>query len=333
MKKTNKIATSQDVAILAGVSQSAVSRCFTKGASISSRTRLRVREAAKKLGYKASNFINSLSPENTGLVGVILPYITNRYYPEVLTELHEALRMKGYRILMITTDDSEELDEKLIQPYLKEKLIAIITATKPTDKFVESCNEKKIQVIAYNRNFKIPTTSSVACDHRTGGEVVAKHFHQNKHRVVGLIEGMRGSFVSDERCRGFKNFIKNNTKIKLSIGKGNFTYEGGYEAAEELLQNKYLTAIFCADDTMAFGCVDFIKNKTKLKIPNQIEVIGYDDMIMANWESYNLSTIRQPIKQMSKLVTQLIDDYISDPEFEAANHLIEGKFIKRKSSK
>ncbi|MDC0232743.1 LacI family DNA-binding transcriptional regulator [Pelagibacteraceae bacterium] len=333
MKKTNKIATSQDVAILAGVSQSAVSRCFTKGASISSRTRLRVREAAKKLGYKASNFINSSSLENTGLVGVILPYITNRYYPEVLTELHEALRMKGYRILMITTDDSEELDEKLIQPYLKEKLIAIITATKPTDKFVESCNEQKIQVIAYNRNFKIPTTSSVACDHRTGGEVVAKHFHQNNHRVVGLIEGMKGSFVSDERCRGFKNFIKSNTKIKLSIGKGNFTYEGGYEAAEELLQNKYLTAIFCADDTMAFGCVDFIKNKTKLKIPNQIEVIGYDDMIMANWESYNLSTIRQPIKQMSKLVTQLIDDYISDPEFEAANHLIEGKFIKRKSSK
>ena len=333
MKKTNKIATSQDVAILAGVSQSAVSRCFTKGASISSRTRLRVREAAKKLGYKASNFINSSSLENTGLVGVILPYITNRYYPEVLTELHEALRMKGYRILMITTDDSEELDEKLIQPYLKEKLIAIITATKPTDKFVESCNEQKIQVIAYNRNFKIPTTSSVACDHRTGGEVVAKHFHQNNHRVVGLIEGMKGSFVSDERCRGFKNFIKSNTKIKLSIGKGNFTYEGGYEAAGELLQNKNLTAIFCADDTMAFGCVDFIKNKTKLKIPNQIEVIGYDDMIMANWESYNLSTIRQPIKQMSKLVTQLIDDYISDPEFEAANHLIEGKFIKRKSSK
>ena len=333
MKKTNKIATSQDVAILAGVSQSAVSRCFTKGASISSRTRLRVREAAKKLGYKASNFINSSSLENTGLVGVILPYITNRYYPEVLTELHEALRMKGYRILMITTDDSEELDEKLIQPYLKEKLIAIITATKPTDKFVESCNEQKIQVIAYNRNFKIPTTSSVACDHRTGGEVVAKHFHQNNHRVVGLIEGMKGSFVSDERCRGFKNFIKSNTKIKLSIGKGNFTYEGGYEAAEELLQNKYLTAIFCADDTMAFGCVDFIKNKTKLKIPNQIEVIGYDDMIMANWESYNLSTIRQPVRQMSKLVTQLIDDYISDPEFEAANHLIEGKFIKRKSSK
>ena len=61
------------------------------------------------------------------------------------------------------------------------------------------------------------------------------------------------------------NLLKNNTKIKLLIGKGNFTYEGGYEVAEELLQNKYLTAIFCADDTMAFGCVDFIKNKTKLK--------------------------------------------------------------------
>ena len=76
-----------------------------------------------------------------------------------------------------------------------------------------------------------------------------------------------------------------------------------------------------------------IKQKTKLKIPNQIEVIGYDDMIMANWESYNLSTVRQPIRKMSKLTTQLIDDYLQDPDFEAANHLIEGKFIKRKSSK
>ena len=333
MKKSRKIATSLDVAKLAGVSQSAVSRCFTKGASISSRTKLRVREAAKKLGYKDHSFFKNSKVEDSGLVGVILPYITNRYYPEVLTELHEALRLRGYRILLITTDDSEELDEKLIQPYLKEKLIAIITATKPTYKFVESCNDQKIQVIAYNRNFKIPTTSSVACDHRTGGEVVAKHFHNNKHKVIGLIEGMKGSFVSDERCRGFKNFIKSNTKIKLLIEKGNFTYEGGYEATGELLQNKYLTAIFCADDTMAFGCVDFIKNKTKLKIPSQIEVIGYDDMLMANWESYNLSTIRQPIRQMSKLTTQLIDDYLQDPDFEAANHLIEGKFIKRKSSK
>jgi DNA-binding LacI/PurR family transcriptional regulator len=294
---------------------------------------LRVREAAKKLGYKASNFTNSLSSENTGLVGVILPYITNRYYPEVLSELHEALRIRGYRILLITTDDSEELDEKLIQPYLKEKLIAIITATKPTDKFVESCNELKIQVIAYNRNFKIPTTSSVACDHRYGGEVIAKHLNSNKHNYIGLIEGIKGSFVSDERCKGFKNYIKNTKDIKLSTEKGNFTYEGGYEATKRLLKNKNISAIFCADDTMAFGCLDFIKDKTKLKVPNQIEVIGYDDMVMANWKSYNLSTIRQPIRQMSKLVTQLIDDYISDPEFEAANHLIEGKFIKRKTNK
>ena len=129
MKKTKKIATSLDVAELAGVSQSAVSRCFTKGASISSRTKLRVREAAKKLGYKAQTFLKNSVGEDSGLVGVILPYITNRFYPEVLTELHEALRLRGYRILLITTDDSEELDEKLIQPYLKEKLIAIITAT------------------------------------------------------------------------------------------------------------------------------------------------------------------------------------------------------------
>ena len=333
MTKSKRIATSLDVAKLAGVSQSAVSRCFTKGASISSRTKLRVREAAKKLGYKAQSFLSNNQNEDSGLVGVILPYITNRYYPEVLTELHEALRLKGYRILLITTDDSEELDEKLIQPYLKEKLIAIITATKPTDKFVESCNDKKIQVIAYNRNFKIPTTSSVSCDHRYGGEIIAKHFYSNNHKGVGLIEGMKGSFVSDERCKGFKNFIRNNTKIKLSVEKGNFTYEGGFEASEKLLTNKNITAIFCADDTMAFGCLDYIKQKTKLKIPNQIEVIGYDDMIMANWESYNLSTVRQPIRKMSKLTTQLIDDYLQDPDFEAANHLIEGKFIKRKSSK
>ena len=169
-----KSVTSRDVAKLAGVSQSAVSRCFTKGASISSRTKLRVREAAKKLGYKDHSFFKNNEVEDSGLVGVILPYITNKYYPEVLTELHEALRLRGYRILLMTTDDSEELDEKLIQPYLKEKLIAIITATKPTYKFVESCNDQKIQVIAYNRNFKIPTTFEYSKVQSLSSEAVQK---------------------------------------------------------------------------------------------------------------------------------------------------------------
>jgi len=84
---------------------------------------------------------------------------------------------------------------------------------------------------------------------------------------------------------------------------------------------------------MAFGCSDFIKNKTNLNIPKQIEIIGYDDISMASWDSYNLTTVRQPIRQMSKLVTQLIDEYIQEPDFEPANHSIEGKFIKRKTTK
>ena len=84
---------------------------------------------------------------------------------------------------------------------------------------------------------------------------------------------------------------------------------------------------------MAFGCSDFIKNKTNLKIPNQIEIIGYDDISMASWESYNLTTVRQPIRQMSKLVAQLIDENLKDPDFEPVNHLIQGKFIKRKTTK
>ena len=105
-----KNATSQEVAKLAGVSQSAVSRGFTKGASISSRTKLRVIEAAKKLGYKPQSYSASTSNlDEGGLVGVILPYITNRYYPEVLIELHEALRHSGYRVLLITTDDVKNL--------------------------------------------------------------------------------------------------------------------------------------------------------------------------------------------------------------------------------
>ena len=333
MKKNKKIVTSLDVAKLAGVSQSAVSRCFTKGASISSRTKLRVLEAARKLKYKSPYIPTKANSNNDiGLVAIILPYITSRYYPEVLIELHEALRNVGLRILLITTDDGEELDEKLIQPYLKEKLIAIISATKPTDKFVESCNQKRIQFISYNRNWNIPTISSVACDHRNGGQIVAEYFVKNNHQNIGLIEGPQGSFVSDERCKGFKNFIKNHKKVKLHIGKGFFTYEGGYQAAEKIYNNN-LSAIFCADDTMAFGCIDFIKKNTSIKIPKQLEVIGYDDISISTWESYNLTTVRQPIRQMSKLATQLINEFIKDPDFEPINHILGGRLIKRNTTK
>ena len=127
-----KTATSQDVAKLAGVSQSAVSRCFTKGASISSRTKLRVLEAARKLKYKAPNISsNSVSSDDSGLVAVILPYVTSRYYPEVLIELHEALRNGGFRILLITTDDGEELDEKLrtLKDYTNKEVFKMSSVT------------------------------------------------------------------------------------------------------------------------------------------------------------------------------------------------------------
>ena len=330
----SKTATSQDVAKLAGVSQSAVSRCFTKGASISSRTKLRVLEAARKLRYKAPNISNNInSNEDSGLVGVILPYVTSRYYPEVLTELHEALKLSGFRILLITTDDGEELDEKLVQPYLKEKLIAIVSATKPTDSFVASCNAKRIQFISYNRSWNIPTLSSVACDHKHGGEMVAEYFMNNNHQSIGLIEGPKGSFVSDQRIRGFKQFYKNNKKIKIFNEKGFFTYDGGYQAAEKIFKNQNVSAIFCADDTMAFGCLDYIKKNTTLKIPKDLELIGYDDISMSNWKSYDLTTVRQPIRQMSKLVTQLIDEYIKDPDYESINHILQGRLIKRKTTR
>lgn len=199
-----KLPTSSSVAKLAGVSQSAVSRCFTKEQAFLIEQNWELSKQ-QKLGYKPQSFsTNSLSLDEGGLVGVILPYITNRYYPEVLIELHEALRVSGYRILLITTDDGEELDDNLIQPYLKEKLVAIVSATKPTDAFVENCLAKQIQLIAFNRNWKIPTLSSVACDHKYGGEAAAEHFVNNGHTKIGMVEGPIGSFVSKERCKGFK---------------------------------------------------------------------------------------------------------------------------------
>ena len=209
-----KTATSQDVAKLAGVSQSAVSRCFTKGASISSRTKLRVLEAAKKLKYKAPYTSSNLaSNDDSGLGAVILPYVTSRYYPEVLIELHEALRNGGFRILLITTDDGEELDEKLIQPYLKEKLIAIISATKPTDKFVEDCNQKRIQFIAYNRSWNIPTISSVACDHRNGGEIVAEYFTKKNHKILASLKGQKDLLLAMSDAKVLKIILKKIKKL------------------------------------------------------------------------------------------------------------------------
>jgi len=84
---------------------------------------------------------------------------------------------------------------------------------------------------------------------------------------------------------------------------------------------------------MAFGCLDCIKQNTKLSVPKQIEIIGYDDISTANWHSYNLTTIRQPIRKMSKLITQIIDDNLKDSEFEPINYVIQGKFVYRKTTR
>ena len=146
-----------------------------------------------------------------------------------------------------------------------------------------------------------------------------------KNRKIVVAEALLQSVIND--CK-----IKNYKKIKLHVEKGFFTYEGGYQATEKILK-KNVSAIFCADDTMAFGCQDYIKKNTSFKKRNQIEIIGYGDISMSSWKSYDLTTVRQPIRQMSKLATQLINEFIKDPDFEPINHIVQGRLIKRNSTR
>jgi DNA-binding LacI/PurR family transcriptional regulator len=302
----------QDVADLAQVSQSAVSRTFTPGASVSESTRNKVLAAAQRLGYRPNALARSLITRQSRIVALVMSYLENQFYPLVIEKLSQKLQKQGYHVLMFIADIDEGADGVLadILQYQVEGIVMASTMLSPT--LAKSCSDVGVPVVQFNRISDLGgltryATSSVTSDNAAGGRLAAELLVARGYKRIAFLAGLEDSSTSLERERGFKEAL---SELGISVSyrdTGHYSFDGAKDAARRLFGHADRPdAVFVANDHMAIAVMDVLRQEFCLRVPEEVGVIGFDDVPQAAWGAYQLTTVYQRVEPMVDATVELL---------------------------
>ena len=330
----NEKVTSLDVARRAGVSQSAVSRVFTKGASASRATEEKVRKAADELGYRPNVLARSLVSGKSRIIGLVVAYLDNYFYPEALEKLSNALQAQGYHVLVFMAGNAQENIDQVFQEILDYQVDGIIVASVAlSSDLADRARGAGVPVVMFNRSQDGPDVTSISSANFMGGLRVANFLALHEPARIGYIAGWEGASTQRDREAGFVHQLeKHGRKIdRRTIGE--FNTDRARDAARAMFgRSDYPDAVFVANDHMAFAVMDVIRFELGLRIPDDVMVVGYDDVPPASWPAYDLTTVRQPANRMVAATVDLLISKISGLEGTPKRIEIDGPLIIRGSA-
>lgn len=326
--------TAMDVARLAGVSQSAVSRVFTHGASASKATVEKVRAAALQLGYRPDPLARAMITGRTRIIGLVVAYLENQFYPVALELLSQALQARGYHVLVFMAENSTERVPEVMQELLDYQVDGIITASVAmTNDLTTRCSAAGIPVVMFNRGQDDDRLSEVTSDNIAGGRRAARYLIETGHRRIAHVMGWQGSSTGRDRAEGFRQALRDAGLDPVAMIDGMYSRDVASEAVRTMFSGtEKPDGIFVSNDHMAFAVMDTLRFELGLSVPGDVSVVGYDDVPMAAWASYNLTTIRQPVRRMVEATVDILLNQIEGDS--APNRIrIDGPLVKRGSVK
>ena len=331
---TQKI-TSMEVAKLAGVSQSAVSRVFTPGASSSKKTNELVRKAAAELGYRPNVLARSLITGKSRMIGLVVAYLDNYFYPEALELLSSALQKKGYHVLIFMSGNKEGDIADAVDEILDYQVDGIIAASvSMSSDLAKRCTSAGVPVVLFNRTQDDDRLSAVTSDNFQGGQKVARFLLAGGHKRIGYIAGCEGASTQRDREKGFTEELVRNGQELYAREVGNFNSDEARQAARTMFSKQnFPDAVFVANDAMAIAVIDVIRFELGLQVPEQVSVVGYDDVPISSWPAYDLTTVRQPANRMVAETVSILIESIENKTTTARRIEIDGPLMVRGSAK
>lgn len=316
MKRVRSRSTSFDVAALAGVSQSAVSRAFNPGSSITEETRQKVIEAARKLNYVPNSIASSLTTKRTNIVALILGNMANPFYVHVLHRFSQRLQEMGRQVLTFTVDPGAESDDAIMRVLQYQVDGVILTAAQLSTRMTSICHDRGIPIVLFNRYIPGSDASGVRCDNSAGGRLIADAFLAAGAKTFAMVTGDPKGTTSQDRVRGFvERLLEEGIKrSEIEVAEGGSSYEGAAAAVAKMFRNRTRPrpdAIFGINDIMAMGAMDTLRYRLNLRVPEDIMVGGFDDIPEARRVPYQLTTVRQPIDQMVEETLAIL--HLDDP--------------------
>jgi DNA-binding LacI/PurR family transcriptional regulator len=327
--------TSADVAKRAGVSQSAVSRVFTPGASVSKKMADKVRKAADELGYRPNVLARAMITGKSRIIGLVVAYLNNQFYPEALEKLSKALQERGYHILIFMAPQSADNVDVVLREILDYQVDGIVLASVAMSSgLAEKCRDSGIPVVLFNRTQDDTHLSAVTSDNIGGGRKAAEFLIAGGHQRIAYIAGWEGASTQRDRELGFSVGLQAAGRRLFARECGEFTAEGARTATLRLFSNAETPdAVFVANDHMALAVMDTLRFELGMRVPEDVSVIGYDDVPAAAWQAYSLTTVRQPANRMVAETVDILVDQIENESEEPHRIAIDGPLIVRGSAR
>lgn len=328
------MATSRDIAKLAGVSQSTISRVLQNHPSVSAETRAAVLKVLAETKYRPNLMARAMKTNRTNTVGVVVARLSNPLYPELLQIIGAKLRYAGQRMIVWDAEtEGEQAPSDAVRQGLVDGVI-FTTATSETQA-LQDIQSIATPAVLLNRVVEGCQCDSVSSDNYAGGREVAEYFVRCGKTCIGMISGSSKASTIREREHGFRDALRE-YGVELAPNRymavDTFSYQNGSQAMHRLLEAANRpNAVFCANDIVALGAVDAARAHG-IRVPDDIWVAGYDDIEMASWHAYELTTVRQPLHEMVDAAVQLLLKRIESPDLPWVNRCLSNHLVIRQTT-
>jgi LacI family transcriptional regulator len=324
-----RLPTSHDVALAAGVSQPTVSRALRGDPRVTDATRHRVQRAAASLGYVPSDRGRSLATRRTRRIGVVVEDLDNPFYLELLDHLHERLERADVRMIVLTPQRNDpERVERLVDGSIDG---AILTTTYLDSPLPAQLRERRFPFVLLNRVVDDPAVAACSVDNHHGAVVLTEELLGLGHRSIAAIFGPETTSTGRDREDGIRAALAA-AAVALPDARtrrGRFTYETGHRACADLLALRDRpTAILCANDVVAIGAINAVHG-LGLRVPDDVSIAGFDDIAMAAWDVFRLTTVRQDLRRMAESAVGIVLGLVEDPHGEPERVVLPAELVHR----
>ncbi|MFW2545489.1 LacI family DNA-binding transcriptional regulator [Primorskyibacter sp. 2E107] len=324
--------TLKDVAKRAGVSRSAVSRTFTPGASVSDKTRAKVEQAARELGYHPNALASSLTTGRTKLIGLVSNNFHNPVFLQVFDLFTRALQDRGLRPLLVNLSDETDPTNsvRMLRQYSVDGVVVASSTLPPS--FAEAFAEAGIPIVnSFGRPVAASKVHIVGIDNVAAGRLAASTLIARGYRRIGFLGGPEAATTTQDRLTGFAEVVAARPDLVLSHSFATaYSFDAGRREMLRLVQQGPAEAYFCGDDVLSIGAMSAVRD-CGLSVPEDVGLIGLNDMEMAGWENIALTTIRQPIPEIVRSSVDLISALVADPDHPVETRVLPCALIERRT--
>lgn len=333
--------TLKDIATSAGVSEATASRALALHPAIADDTREKIWHLAEHMGYakhltRDHKKSGRAEKDTRRMIAVVTSTLHNSFYPFLVDKIHSELDALGYEMTLVIDEMSNNAESRKMQSLLDAPLAGIIfTTARINSPTVNLFVARSIPTVLAVRSNKQDNTTVIESDNFMAGHEAAQHLLSLGHTRYGALLGPQETSTATERLAGYQSLLQSHdiSLLEEHILWGRYTHEAGYAGMLNLSRTPQMpTAIFCANDVIAIGAMDAAR-KIGLRIPEDVSLIGVDDIPMASWSMIDLTTIRQPLNDIALIAVRRLVNQIETATTSAlTNEKLPTSLVRRNST-